>query len=1010
MPVVPDNDLQVMGDRLKGMPEFNDDSPSTMELALATFRTENSVGSLISRAGVSGLPNNTIENRDFNPWDSFTEEERLDERFMDNALLADSEGELNSVRQLTLKERKDRDTISRGGALSFGMGLGIGGIADPINLIPIGGTAMKTYKAGSSILKGGMVTGSVASLSTAIQETALHATQLERTYGESAVNVTASFLLGGALGMGLEQLGKIGATDKTFKEIEDVMNVEGKIRDGVDSIGAARVMDDFEVKGNFVKKFVDFIGFDPLSRTVTSLSAATRRISNGLAENPIAGEKGNITAVESRIKIKDGLYVSALTGHLDQYKGLVKRLGQTKMDQFLRRGTTRKDFNEMVSKEIRNPQSQIPEVKAAAQKWMDELYTPLKNQAIEAKLLPEDVDVKTAVNYLNRAWNKEKLIRNMDGPDGFVAVVSKWLDDEHISFQGKAAQALQELKTAKGARKTELEAMVKKADFKEKLDLEKQDFDDIARQIAQRISGTPDGRLPYDWKLGDESNKIGSKVSSTSLKGPLKARTFNIPDELIEKFLENDIEVLGSRYLKQLAPDIELAKAFDGDISMTAQMEEIQADWTKIIDAEKNPKKKSTLTKEMESDIRDVAAMRDRIRGTYGQVADPNNPWVRAGRSIRDLNYLRFMGGVVPSSIPDVARTFMAEGFVKTFKNGLIPLMKNLDGFKVAAEEAKRYGIISQKLMGGRSEIMADVADYTRGGNAFERLTQSAAASFGKINLMDRWTDAMKTLHVVTMQNGVVGDLMKGKYDNRLSRLGIDEANAKNIAEQVKKHGGQVDGVWTTGAKNWDSPELEQIWGAALRKESDRVIVMPGQEKPLFMSTEMGKTVFQFRSFMFSATQRMLIGGMQGQEANYFGGFLMLTGLGMLSTTFKNWDAGRKTETDPTAFILEGIDRSGSLGFLMEINNTIEKISENNHGLRPYLGAKLPASRYASRNKLESILGPTFGSFASTALVVASAGAKEKEWSESDTRALRRLLPYQNLMILRQAFDKLEGR
>jgi hypothetical protein len=65
--------------------------------------------------------------------------------------------------------------------------------------------------------------------------------------------------------------------------------------------------------------------------------------------------------------------------------------------------------------------------------------------------------------------------------------------------------------------------------------------------------------------------------------------------------------------------------------------------------------------------------MRDRIRGVYGQV-DPDNLWVRAGRTARDLNYLRFMGGVVASSIPDVARIVMAHGITKVFKAGLVLL------------------------------------------------------------------------------------------------------------------------------------------------------------------------------------------------------------------------------------------------------------------------------------------------------------------------------------------------
>ena len=36
------------------------------------------------------------------------------------------------------------------------------------------------------------------------------------------------------------------------------------------------------------------------------------------------------------------------------------------------------------------------------------------------------------------------------------------------------------------------------------------------------------------------------------------------------------------------------------------------------------------------------------------------------------------------------------------------------------------------------------------------------------------------------------------------------------------------------------------------------------------------------------------------------------------------------------------------------------------------------------------------------------AGLAEDGWNESDTRALRRLIPYQNLTFIRQAFDRIE--
>ena len=258
------------------------------------------------------------------------------------------------------------------------------------------------------------------------------------------------------------------------------------------------------------------------------------------------------------------------------------------------------------------------------------------------------------------------------------------------------------------------------------------------------------------------------------------------------------------------------------------------------------------------------------------------------------------------------------------------------------------------------------------------------------------------------MQNSVIDGLLKGKIDKRLHRLGIDEANAKGIAGQLKKYSEKVDGVWLSNARNWDVPELERIWGAALRKESDRVIVVPGQEKPLYMSTPMGKTIMQFRSFMFAATQRMLIAGLQGQDHNAIGGLLMLTGIGMMSYAFKQWDAGREISDDPLELMIEGIDRSGSLGAIMEINNTIEKMSSNSIGLRPILGVETPAARFAARSAVQSALGPTFGSLVDTTMRVTNAGLGEDDWVDSDTRAFRRLLPGQNLSIVRQGLDKIE--
>jgi hypothetical protein len=1003
MPFVEAQDDRILLNKLTNLAEApEDEDPSVIEIASALWRQENTIGSFVNQE--SGLPYG-VDDQSFNPYDYLSEGEKLDKKFVSHAALADTVDEIEAVRKQYAKETTDRETIQKGGAMSFLVGLGVVGVADPISLIPIGGAVAKTYKAGNSILDAAVVTGSVATASTAVTEAALHQSQLTRTYGESAINLGAAALLGGVLGAGGKALAN-SLDASAIKTLEDSMNVEPKVKAGDDSVlspeyratpeeksaGAAQRVADVEVSGKFAKRLVKALGFDPLSRTITSDNPFTRIVSNLLAENPVKMDGDIVTSVESRAKIHDGKYATALQNHLDIYKQYRSNGGRLR----------RRQFNEEVARAMRNEESAIPEALQSANNWRTELYNPIKDDLVELGLLPEDVSVGTAVGYLNRRWNKGKVSANLPK---FIDTTAKWLRDEDVRLRDQATKAEADIAEATGAERTRLQEIIDRAERKEAKDLTDEDYQRIAEQIAQRIQGTPDGRLPYDWKIGEGSanNNLNGTVG---LRGPLKSRTFQIPDNMVEEFLDNDIEDLGRYYLRNTATDMEIVREF-GDLDLTIQKKEILDWYTEAQRVAKTEKERIKLKKQADADIRDIVAMRDRMRGVYAQP-DPDNVWVRAGRVSRNLNYMRFMGGIVASSVPDVARIFMAEGIGKTFSKGLLPLARNINSFKVSSAEAKRYGVGVDALMGGRSQIISDVADYTQPNTAFERGIQYATDNFGRVNLMDYWTTGVKQLHAVTMQNSVIDGLLKGQVDKRLARLGIDAGNAQAMAAELKKHAAKVDGVWLSNARNWDSPELERLWGAAIRKESDRVIVVPGQEKPLFMSTELGKTIFQFRSFMFASTQRMTIAALQNQDHNALAGVLMLTSLGMMSYAFKQWDAKREIAEDPVEMVIEGIDRSGALGGIMEINNTLEKLSSNNFGMRPLLGVEIPAARFASRSMSENLLGPTFGSFLDTSLRVANAGLAEDGWNESDTRALRRLIPYQNLTFIRQAFDRIE--
>jgi hypothetical protein len=1000
MPFVPsDESLSLLNKAAYAPTLETEEDPAVMETLGAYWRQENIIGSGLNQE--IGLPE-TKDNPDFDAYSFFTEEEKSDRAFVSQALYADNEEEILATRRQVTKERADRDIMARAGAVGVALGLPVM-VMDPISLLSIGGVALNTYRAGKGILKGAAVMGSVVGVETAIQEAALHTQQLTRTYGESAINISAGMLLGGVLGGTAAKLATYGVDAKMIAAYEDVMNVEPKIAEGINpainavtepvgsgSVGAQQVLGDTQVSGKVARFLTKYLGkFDPLSRTITSEAPPTRLITTMMSENPIEMDGNILQAAESLAKAHSGKLGVSLQNNANMFSEYKSSGGLM----------NRKQFNEAVATAIRKGDSDIPQVKASADFWNKELYTPLKDEMIALKLLPEDVDVKTANNYLNRVWNKNKISANFPQ---FVNKVSNWLAEKDVKLFEDAKGASDRIATTTGKEKDELQSIIDKAEFKKGMDFERQDYESLAEEIAQRIQGSPDGRLPYDWKMGDGSNS--RKLSGTALRGPLRSRVFQIDDEIVEEFLENDIETLGARYLQNVAGDIELVRKF-GDVTMEDQLKDINKWYAK----QKNnksltPRQQKNLEKNRVSDNEDIAGMRDRIRGVYGFSAD--NIFTRMMRSSRDLNYLRLLGGVTVSSLPDVARVFMAEGFAKTFSSGLGPLIKNTKTFKVAASELKRYGVGDDAIKSGKSDIIADVGDYAQGGTMVERGLRSATSKFGKINFLDYWTAGIKQLHAVTMQTSIFDALAKGKYDKRLARLGIDEQSATDMYKQVVKHGKKTEGVWLTNAKNWDRPDLERMWGAAVRKESDRVIVIPGQEKPLFMSREMGKTVGQFRSFILSATQRVFIAGLQNQDHNALGGFASLVGMGMFTYNLKQKIAGREVSDDPAVWIMEGIDRSGVVGIIGEVTNTMEKLSGNSLGLRPLLGIDAPASKQVSRSVQESALGPTFGSLLSTGISASNALISKDEMTEADIRTLRRLIPLQNLFYLRGQFDK----
>lgn len=547
------------------------------------------------------------------------------------------------------------------------------------------------------------------------------------------------------------------------------------------------------------------------------------------------------------------------------------------------------------------------------------------------------------------------------------------------------------------------------------LDKEPGEIADLADEIIDRILGTPDGRLPYD----AHKNHGTANGANVDARGPLAARQFMIPDVLIEQWLENDVEQLLRAYTRTMAADVEIHKRF-GSVDMVQQIKEIAEDYARKAEAAKTPAERKKLHKQRDADIRDLAAIRDRLRGQYALPSNPDGLLVRSGRVISSLNYMRMLGGMTLSAIPDLGGIVFAHGILRTVGDGIIPLFRNWSGARLAMNELKGYGTALDMVLDSRAMNIADVMDDHGRHSKFERGVQAAARNFGMVSLQAPWNAALKQFTGIVSMTRILKDaqaLASGKANKkqigRLNAGSISPGNARKIAEQFAKHGRKEGGVWQANTAAWDegARAAKEAFRVALVREVDSIIITPGQDKPLWMSTEIGRLVGQFKTFAISAMQRLLIAGLQRSDMATLNGAILMTALGGLVGIIKGKIAGQPTHSEwgdarkNAAFLADAIDRSGLTGWLMDANSMTEKLTRGAVGLSAVTGK--PVSRYASRNLTGSLLGPSVGTVEDALRTVGAAASGE--WNQSNSRATRRLIPYNNLFYARQLFDRAEA-
>ena len=625
-----------------------------------------------------------------------------------------------------------------------------------------------------------------------------------------------------------------------------------------------------------------------------------------------------------------------------------------------------------------------------------------------------DAQLKADVERYNKAWD---------------AKISKIKDDKaNIKGDTAARQDYINERLAKGTAYKKLQGERKKIinDLDEAMKYATYSFD----QLLSFADDTIDNIIGINTGVDNMNNLPDFLVHKA---GAFKDRTFDIPNAMVKDLdiIDTDIENIANQYTRSVAPQIELSRDY-GDANAKELFDDLKDSWQLIkqLEIEKlegdlssgkitrkaMDKRMNELAELERKDKRNIEAMVQRLLGTYKRSDDPTSMGTRTIRALKNLMYTSKLGGMQLSALPDIARPIMTYGF-KPVMTQLIKAARTPEKYKAATWEVRRAGAAIDMTTNQRMSNWADLTDDIVNSTKAERGLQKVADHFGNITGMNYHNDLLKGFSGSLVQDSLIrhgktlaeGGKLNKKAMKEVFRTGVTEDMLKRIGQQFKKHGDDTTDLLVANTKAWDDIEAQQAFRSAVNQMTNKIIVTTGVgDMPLFFGGDTTMSlILQFKSFIFSSHNRVMLAGLQQRDAAALEGLLIAGFLGSAVYGIKSYQNGTEITDNPTDFVFESLDRAGVLGYLNEPAQILAKVSGGNLSITKALGGEETSySRYASRNMYGALFGVSANFLADSVSVIRALTTGEVE--EGDVRAFRRNVPLQNLSYMRWLFDHMQ--
>lgn len=873
---------------------------------------------------------------------------------IDDLFDAKSEEEMRWIMSKQDEVNEAKEIVARGGAWGTLGAYMAGGLTNPLNYV------------------GGMATGSIKAMMFAeaagvsLSEALLHSQegQGSRTAEETALNIIAPVVLvGGLAAAGKSFRGELfikNAADRE-RELVDIdlpENIEAT--SGINGVenqgdaGAAKAKETMEGNTMVGGKVMEKLSLGVNAKNLTSPFLAMRLFSQRMFENPYLlrkhltgeGEVGRSVESEARELIIQEANVRRAIG--DIYKQYKSGGGKMKGDEFyeavgyaLSHGDThaikevgeaakvhrafyqndllikiqKGEFKKEVAKVLKAEKAQVKKafLKEHGAKLSKEQNTKLKEAladvderhrvAISAepnvkadaatkayhKKILNAVRPSFAKSYFPRMYDRLKLFKNKDM---FLSLVSS-----HIN-KGLTKGSMK-LFDVEGVTYVVPKKDVKKW-LKDNPEAKERVFDNNADKTRIENEANSKARDIYNRLVSvNPSERVTDQIKDPK---QLLNRTLSLSDDDLRPFLITRADEVMHKYARENALHNAMFTRL-GTNSVDEFITELQKEGKIAISKAKNAKEAERLSDRLRDDTKMMQDTLSILDGRYG-LPSSYSLGVQAMQWTRFITTTSKLGGAVLTNMNELASLPRSYGLA-AFAKGLTRILTSHANLSKEAKQA--FGASHNSINASRAGMLFDVGDDPR----VSKYMREGYRIYFNLNLINKWTDVMQGLTMEVASGGMIKWMRSGSLKQKamLRRAGLSD----DIQDRILK---EYDRTGSLDYRDWTDAEAGSEWKGALLTEMRRNVVEPtAGDKPLWMHHEVGKFFSTFQSFLVASHNKMLLAGLQQNDANFWTGVLFSVALGDMLGWAKDEIRGidRKDDT-PFRRAIRGADRSGILG------------------------------------------------------------------------------------------------